>query len=471
MKIKLQTKISLSYALIFTMVLLAMNGAVFLIVRFYTDSSDNIQLARTRTIVESVLREKGQFNQADLKEHGIRFPLVVQVKTDDQEFTSLDGVMITEEKGFNFLQFDYLGEMASHRARVIQTEFIGPDQVSHQLTIAKSIEETVYNQRVTIVTSAIASFLGMLLSLAVGSYMSHESFKPINNMRRSVDSIGVRNMGDRIRVPDTGDELTDLGNTFNSLLDRMESAYTKQSKFVSDASHELRTPLTVIKGYVELLDRWGKDDPEILNEAIAAIKEETHNMNNLVENLLFIAKGENRKLNVVPEEFELLDVVEEVCQETRMSQPQKNIEFEGQSIRIEADRKMIKQLLRVFIENSVKFTRPDGTIRVVLAKTSHQAILKVWDNGDGIAPKDIPRVFERFFVADKARTKDKSGSGLGLSIAKWIIDVHRGKVSLDSKLGEFTEFAVTLPLKFQGDLPDLTPAQPPAEDHSGKPIG
>lgn len=455
MKIKLQTKITLIYALIFTMVLVAMNAAVFLTIRFYNRSNDNIQLIRTRTIVESVLRETGTFSEADLLKYGIRFPLIVQIESNDLTFHSMDGLDIIEGREGAEFKFEYLGQSASHRATVIHTEFIGPNQISYRLTFAKSTEENSYNQQVTIVTSVIASVLGMLLSLAVGSYMSHESFKPINNMRRSVQSIRAENMHDRIRVPNTGDELTDLGNTFNSLLDRMESAYTKQSKFVSDASHELRTPLTVIKGYVELLDRWGKADPEILEEGITAIREETDNMNNLVENLLFIAKGENRKLNVVPKHFELLALIAEVSQETQMNHPAMQIEYQGDSVDIEADRKMIKQLLRVFIENSVKFTPEDGTIRISLFSDQQEAILKIWDNGEGIAIKDIDRVFERFYVADKARTKDKAGSGLGLSIAKWIVDVHKGSITLDSRAGEYTEFSVRLPLKFKGEFDSL----------------
>lgn len=453
MRIKLQTKITLIYALIFTMVLVAMNAAVFLIVRFYNDSSDNLQLSRTRTIVESVLSQSGRLTAADLEEQGIHFPVIVRVESGDGTFSSMEGLVIRETDGGAQIEFRYLGQSAVHRARVLHTEFIDPDQVSYQLTIAKSIEDNTYNQRVTIITSVVASFLGMLLSLAVGSYMSHESFKPINNMRRSVESIGAHNMHERIRVPDTGDELTELGTTFNSLLDRMDTAYTRQSKFVSDASHELRTPLTVIKGYVELLDRWGKSEPEILEEAITAIKEETANMNALVENLLFIAKGENRKLNVVPESFDLLEVIQEVTLETGMSHPDKHIEANGVPVVIEADRKMLKQLIRVFVENSIKFTRPDGTIRITLSRNGRSATFKVWDNGDGIAPKDLDRVFERFYVADKARAKDKSGSGLGLSIAKWIVDVHNGRIRLDSKLGEFTEFTVQLPLTFEGTMP------------------
>lgn len=470
MKIKLQTKITLIYALIFTMVLFAINAAVFLVVRFYNTSSDNISLMKTRTIVESVIREKGQIEPSDLVKAGIRFPLVVQVRSDGQTFSSVEDLTIYEEKDTTYLRLNYLGETAVFRAAVINTEFLGPEQKSYQLTIARNIEDSFYNRRVTLVTTAVASFLGMLLSIAVGSYMSHESFKPISNMRRAVDSISADNLNERIRVPDTGDELTDLGSTFNSLLDRMETAYKRQSKFVSDASHELRTPLTVIKGYVDLLGRWGKSDPEILDEAITAIKDETQNMNNLVENLLFIAKGENRKLNIVPERFNLLELVEDVATETRMNVPDKNIEYGGESFEIVADRKMMKQMLRVFIENSVKFTGPGGTIRLTLSRKGPNGIIKIWDNGDGIAPKDLERVFERFFVADKARTKDKSGSGLGLSIAKWIIDVHRGKVALASHLGEFTEFTVTLPLNgaTQAALSPAAAAPVTVEDYEKK---
>ena len=447
MKIKLQTKITLIYVLIFTTVLLAINAAVFLIVRFYNTSSDNVSLLQTRSIVETVIREKGMITQADLIEKGIRFPMVVQVKFDDEIFMSIPDLTIYKEKKTDYLKLNYLGQPTIFRAAVIHTEFLGPGQKSYQLTFAKNIEDGFYNRRVTLVTTAIASFLGMLLSIAVGSYMSHESFKPINNMRKAVDSISADNLNERIRVPQTDDELTDLGNTFNSLLDRMEIAYKRQSKFVSDASHELRTPLTVIKGYINLLGRWGKTDPEILDEAISAIKDETQNMNNLVENLLFIAKGENRQLNFVPEQFNLLELVEDVSIETMMNVPDKIIEFGGDSFDIVADQKMLKQLLRVFIENSVKFTSPGGIIRTTLSKTDKTGIIKIWDNGDGISEKDIGRVFERFFVADKARTKDKAGSGLGLSIAKGIIDIHQGTIEVASKLGEFTEFTITFPLK------------------------
>lgn len=447
MKIKLQTRITLIYALIFTMVLMAMNAAVFLIVRFYNTSSDNISLLKTKNITESILLEKGSITAQDLLDEGVWFPLVVQVDTGEEQFSSIPDLEVVNEEGMDYFEFHYLGEQSRHRASLIRTEFLGQGQESFYLTIGKSIEESVYNRRVTLITTSIASFLGMLLSIAVGSYMSHESFQPINSMRQAVESISAKNIYERIHVPDNGDELTDLGRTFNNLLDRMETAYAQQRKFVSDASHELRTPITVIRGYVDLLDRWGKDEPEILEEAIEAIKSETLDMSHLVENLLFIAKGENRKLNFEPELFNLLELVAEVCNETIMSNETRTILYSGDSFDMVADQRMLKQLLRIFIENSVKFTEPEGIIRIMVKRDESWAIIKVWDNGDGIAPDDLERVFERFYVADKARTKDKSGSGLGLSIARRIADVHGGKISLVSSVDEFTEFTVRLPLE------------------------
>ena len=129
-------------------------------------------------------------------------------------------------------------------------------------------------------------------------------------------------------------------------------------------------------------------------------------------------------------------------------------------------------MVRVFFASVVKFTSAGGVIQTTLYKVGGNGVIKIRDNGDGIAPEDIKRVFERFFVADKARTKDKSGSGLGLSIAKWIIDVHQGSVELASSVGEFTEFTVTLPLNTENSSAGLPVIKPQTvDDYERKIIG
>lgn len=447
MKLKLETRITLIYAMVFTLILTAVNAAVFISVKFYSTGSDNLDLRRTSIIVQDIITKKGTITNDDLTEKGIRFPIVVNVKGPDITFPSMEGLKIVRSgKEGDSLEFTLYGQRVSQEAVVTSYEFIAPDSKSYLITIGKSLEESIYSRRIMIITTAVASLIGMILSLAVGSYISRESFRPINSMRKSVESISAENLSERIVVPEAEDELRELGNTFNSLLDRLETAYMRQSKFVSDASHELRTPLTVIKGFTDMLARWGCSDPEILEEAITAIREETANMSNLVENLLLIAKGESRRLSVNFEQDDLMDIVREVTDETQMNNPGRVITCEGEELYASIDRKMIKQLIRIFTENSIKFTQEGGQIKISLKKEKDKAVIRVWDNGEGISPKDITRIFERFYVADKARTKDKSGSGLGLSIAKWIVDVHSGKLSVESKIGAFSEFIVELPI-------------------------
>lgn len=446
MKINLQTKITIIYALIFSFVIIALNAAVYLSVRFFESSNSNTQIQKTRVLVDELITTRVSFNQDDLKSLGIMYPIVVKIESGDREIYSADGIKLVSSGNRTKINLNYLNSDETQNAVVTKYEVLGQNSVKYKVTIARTSESNIYNNRMIVVTNAITSILGIILSLTAGSYLSQQTLEPISNIRRSVEAIRADSLHDRIRVPDTGDELTDLGNTFNSLLDRLDEAYQRQAKFVSDASHELRTPLTVIKGYNDMLSRWGKSDPEVLDEAISSIKEETENMSNLVENLLFIAKGENKKLNVTPERFDLMALINETTVESQMAHPLKNITCDGKSFDIFADKKMIKQMLRVFIENSIKFTDENGQIRLSLSRAGATNLkIKIWDNGDGIPPEDIDKIFQRFYVADKARTKDKSGSGLGLSIAKWIADVHRGEITVKSELGKYTEFTVLLP--------------------------
>jgi signal transduction histidine kinase len=306
------------------------------------------------------------------------------------------------------------------------------------VTLLKDLSGYRFMSSVNLITLIIASLLGIVVSYVVGYTISRQSFTPILHMTKSAAAIGPTNIHDRIPEPPVMDELKELSMTFNGLLDRLDDAYSKQSKFVSDASHELRTPLTVIKGYNDLLRRWGKTDPEILEEAMGAIRAETDNMSMLEENLLFIAKGENRKLKLDLQPFSLCDLLEEVAKDFRLSVPERQYEVRCEEILVVQDRRMIKQLLRIFVDNSVKFTPAGSLISLEATPTETGYVLRVRDEGEGIAEADLQHVFERFYVADKARTKDKAGSGLGLSIARWIVETHGGTVKALSVQGQGT---------------------------------
>lgn len=248
----------------------------------------------------------------------------------------------------------------------------------------------------------------------------------------------------------TGDsELRGLEDAINNLLERMRDSYRQQARFVSDASHELRTPISVIQGYANMLDRWGKEDESVLNESITAIKSESEHMKNLVEQLLFLARGINGKTHITFKEILLNDMINEVLEESKMIDKNHVYRYDNsEAIVIYGDIGLLKQAARILIENAAKYTEENEAIVLKTGISEKgEPYFSVQDNGIGMNEEDIPHIFERFFRADTVRARKNGGTGLGLSIAKWIIDGHRGYFSVLSRKGIGTRITIFLPEK------------------------
>ena len=260
--------------------------------------------------------------------------------------------------------------------------------------------------------------------------------------------IAYEKIEDRIPIPPSNDELTELAKTFNDMLDRLQGGISKQQKFVSDASHELRTPATVIAGYIEILEKYGGDDKELLEESVEAIRSEAQNMKNLLENLLFLARTDQDRQKIYKEKFELSEIVEDVMKKMKKVCTTHEVELlKNDSAEIFADKTMILQMLRIFLDNATKYTPEGGKISLSSEKISDKIILKISDTGIGIAPENIEKVFERSVRIDSEDlVKDVRGSGLGLSIAKWIAENHGIKIEVQSKLGNGTTFILKIPV-------------------------
>ncbi|MBK5246434.1 MAG: ATP-binding protein [Peptostreptococcaceae bacterium] len=202
-----------------------------------------------------------------------------------------------------------------------------------------------------------------------------------------------------------------------------------------------------------LLDRWGKNDPETMQEAIDAIKSESENMKDLVEQLLFLARGDNETLQLYLEVFDCGELVEEILQETQMIDSYHRFrKKEGTSGLINADRQLMKQAIRILADNSIKYTPQDGEIVVsVNADNAEQGFVRisVQDNGIGIDPDNIPYIFDRFYRSDESRAKKTGGSGLGLAIMKWIIDRHAGTIEVISRKDIGTRTTIIMPETIQ----------------------
>jgi two-component system sensor histidine kinase ArlS len=283
-----------------------------------------------------------------------------------------------------------------------------------------------------------------------GNYLTRKEFGVLDELIVKADNISSQNLNLRLNVKDSADELVDFALTFNRMMDRIEKAYEKQKQFVSDASHELRTPISVIQGYARMLDRWGKDDKAILEESIAAINKEAKAMQDLVEKLLFIARNDKDTLILVKSRFNMSDLMFELERDTRMLDTNNRIECSIEhDVMVYGDRDRIKQALRIFVDNAIKYNKPGGTISLRLYKEEKYAVAEIEDTGFGIPEKELPNIFDRFYQIDTSRERNKGGHGLGLAIARIIILRHGGRIKVASKVGEGTVFYIYLPFEHE----------------------
>ena len=332
-------------------------------------------------------------------------------------------------------------------------------------TLVQNASEFLYAVRKIIIVVGIIEIIFLLEEIIFGTAKVRRRLKPLNDIAETASRLSNMDFSEekfqsledaiskispvitdeRIHMGDS--ELQGLEDAINKLLDRMRDSYRQQARFVSDASHELRTPISVIQGYANMLDRWGKNDEEILDESIAAIKSESENMKNLVEQLLFLARGINGKTQLTKTEFLLNDIINEVFEESKMIDKRHIYRYiNSQNISINGDSGLIKQTARILVENAAKYTEVGGEIILKVGTNSKgEPYFYIQDNGIGIDAEDVPHIFERFFRADTARVRKDGGTGLGLSIAKWIIDSHKGYFSVLSRKEIGTRITVFLP--------------------------
>ena len=297
-------------------------------------------------------------------------------------------------------------------------------------------------------TNEIRKFLKPIDEIAqVTESISNDGFDPekFHSLEQAIDHINGTTPDEQLNIGD--DDLTGLQTAVNNLIKPLHSSYRQQVRFVDDASHELRTPIAVIQGYVNMLDRWGKHDETVLEESIAAIKTESEHMKTLVEQLLFLARGDSGRQKLNLEELSLGALLTEVYEESKMIDPNHEYRLSLEAdITVKADVAMLKQAVRILVDNAAKYTPPGAAVTLRLRKTGEELpCIDVQDNGIGMKQTDAIHVFDRFYRSDPARNSASGGSGLGLAIAKWIIDKHHGYFEVKSYEDIGTRISIVLP--------------------------
>ncbi len=297
-------------------------------------------------------------------------------------------------------------------------------------------------------TIPLFALLGAVVTWTAGWLLAGRVLQPVAAMTETARRIA--HSGDtkqRVAVPPQDDEVGQLAETFNEMLASVDAAAQTQQRFVSDASHELRAPLTAIKGNLDLLRNQPRLSAEDRREALEEASREAERLIGLVADLLALARAD-AGVPLRRERVELDRVLLEALSDARHLAREQTLEVaELEPAEVEGDRDRLQQLLVILLDNALKYTPGSGTVTIGLRREGACAVATVADNGVGIGPDALPHVFERFYRADPARSRDPGGTGLGLPIAQWIARQHGGDVALESTAGEGTSVRVTLPLR------------------------
>lgn len=283
-------------------------------------------------------------------------------------------------------------------------------------------------------------------SLLITNLIMSWALSLIASIKRTADSIDVGRLD--VHLPEEGDnEVTELARSLNRLIDNLRYRNEAQSRFIADASHELATPVAGIRGYVNILRAWGAEDPGLREEAVSAIDRESRRMARLCSDLLSVIRSEEM-VEFRSMRYDINAVSREVLANAATRYIDKHLDFEGPSegpLWLHGDPDRVEEALGILVDNACKYTPDGGSVSVTTRRRRDVILIEVVDTGVGIPEQDLPNVFERFYRSDLSRSKETGGFGLGLAIAKHIIDTSGGDIAVKSTIGRGTTFTISLP--------------------------
>lgn len=330
---------------------------------------------------------------------------------------------------------------------LVGTRMLQSDYWHGYVTVVHPLNEYNTIIRMMLFIATIIGFLSITFTSIISYFFSIQMVKPIGKFTGQLKKNENQGFAERLDLKTNIVETDYMIESFNNMMSALEESYNQQKQFVEDASHELRTPLQIIQGHLQLINRWGRNSPEVLDESLGISIEELKRINKLVEELLLLTKNEgegsllNEYINLNDEITSRLDSLDKVhpeytfeakLEQGRVMYPINNYHFE--------------QMLIIFLDNAIKFDTENKHITVSSETADDGSIeIQITDSGIGIPKEEIDQVFNRFYRVDKSRSRDQGGNGLGLSIAKKIVELYRGTVWISSTEGESTTVHIKFP--------------------------
>ena len=443
--------------IIFSVVLYAMTA------RNLRDAVDE-SLEDTATIAVRSLEERGFLPLLNERELLSQFPELARIDKFFQIFSPSGTITISSP---NIKQHDvplsrtaletaFAGQSIYESAkypnepplRVISVPIMYRGNLLYIVQVGTSMETVGETLHRFLILLVVAMPIALAVSLAGGWFLAGRALRPVDAITLAAQRIAAGDLTQRLGMPTAHDEIGRLAATFNNMIGRLDASFRQIRQFTSDASHELRTPLTVMKGETDLILR----RPRPLEDYKGVLEsnlEEIDRMTRIVDELLFLSRADmgEVKMDALPVALEAL--VEDVHRQARVLGQDRNIEVVLGTVVpviVQGDDLRLRELLLNLVENAMKYSHPGGKVEISLLRARQEARLSITDHGIGIAPDDHKRIFQRFFRTDVARAHTKKGTGLGLAICAWIADLHKGRVEVQSELGQGSTFTVVLPL-------------------------
>lgn len=383
-----------------------------------------------------------EFSQPDLKVYVYNLAKELVFKSQGtaiplKSTEELEPTVVSLEDKSGFLVVTPLHSRLNH-------ELIGYSQAFYDLTPFFDIQHRL------LVTLIILEVISLVLSSILGFFLSSYFLKPVKVLRDTMDTIR-KDPQSLVEAPvlQTHDELSDLSEIFNEMMARMRRYIEQQEQFVQDVSHELRTPVAIIEGHLKLLERWGKDDPEVLEESLNASLQEISRMKMLVQEMLDLSRAEQVDIKYYDKTSKAKEVVHQIYNNFKLLYPEFKFTLDDELLEEEEVaiyRNHFEQMMIIILDNAVKYSTKRKEVHISMAKGSRYLELALQDFGEGIPKEDLGKIFDRFYRVDKARSRNQGGNGLGLSIAKQLIDNYKGKILAESVVGYGTVFRIFIPL-------------------------
>jgi two-component system OmpR family sensor kinase len=395
---------------------------------------------RFRDTVFVILDEQGQVVEPTEEQHTPSDAEDVPPKISQQ---AISRVMVKARPFYTLRE--------EHRAYRAYWQRFSAEKLQGSLVVLQSLHRQEEFLESVVSTFAVVIPLAVLLAGAGGYFLARRSLSPVVTMSSQAGRIGAENLHDRLQVNNANDELGHLAQSFNALLDRLDQSFERQRRFVADASHELRTPVAILCGEADVSLGQRERSPEEYRESLGILQGEAKRLKLIVEDLFTLARADAGQHPLTLSDFYLDELVGECSRNVRTLAAAKHIKLHCEAAKerpIRADESLLRRMILNLLDNAIKYTPENGAVTIQCGEFNSQHCVSIRDTGPGIPVAMQPRIFERFFRADKVRARSESdggGAGLGLSISLWIAQAHGGRIELTQSDGGGSTFSVFLP--------------------------